>query len=113
MDAKRLVMQKENQIKEEELHFETELEEKKKQLVELSVENSKAQADAKAYELSVMMKAFSRVDATVMQSLTNMGMKPEKLIAIAFQELADKADKIGQLNITPDLLQGLLDRKEK
>ncbi|SCP99625.1 SPFH domain-containing protein [Anaerobium acetethylicum] len=113
LEAKRLVMQKENQIKEEELGFETELEEKKKQLVGLSVENAKAQADAKAYELSVMMKAFSGIDATVMQSLANMGMKPDKLIAIAFQELADKADKIGQLNITPDLLQGLLERRDK
>lgn len=113
LEAKRLVMQKENQIKDEELGYETELEEKKKQLIELSVENAKAQADAKAYELSAMMKAFSGVDANVMQSLANMGMKPDKLIAIAFQELADKADKIGQLNISPDLLQGLLQGNDK
>ncbi|MNO10092.1 hypothetical protein D3C81_2337260 [compost metagenome] len=35
-------------------------------------------------------------------------MKPDKLIAIAFQELAENAGKIGQLNITPDLLQGIM-----
>jgi hypothetical protein len=35
-------------------------------------------------------------------------MKPEQLIAFAFQELAGKADKIGQLNISPDLLRELL-----
>lgn len=108
LESKRLVMQKENTIKDEELGYQTELEEKKKQIIELSVENSKIQADAKAYELSAMMKAFEGVNANVIQSLSNMGMKPDQLIAIAFQELADKADKIGQLNITPDLLQGLL-----
>jgi hypothetical protein len=37
-------------------------------------------------------------------------MKPEQLIAFAFQELAGKADKIGQLNISPDLLRELLDK---
>ena len=108
LESKRLVMQKENTIKDEELGYQTELEEKKKLIIELSVENSKIQADAKAYELSAMMKAFEGVNANVIQSLSNMGMKPDQLIAIAFQELADKADKIGQLNITPDLLQGLL-----
>lgn len=113
LEAKRLVMQKESQIKEEELIFETNLEKKKKQLIELSVENTKAQADAKAYELSAMMKAFSGIDPNVLQSLSNMGMKPDKLIALAFQELADKADKIGQLNISPDLLQGLLQGNDK
>jgi len=108
LEAQRLVMQKENQIKDEKMGFETELEEKKKQLISLTVENAKAQADAKAYELSAMMKSFNGIDANVMQSLANMGMKPDKLIALAFQELAEKAEKIGQLNISPDLLQGLL-----
>lgn len=108
LESERLVMQKNNQIKDESLGFETALEEKRKALIELTVANSKAEADAKAYELSSMMQAFSGIDANVLQSLSNMGMKPDKLIAIAFQELADKAEKIGQLNITPDLLQGLL-----
>ena len=46
-----------------------------------------------------------------MQALANMGMNPDKLIALAFQNLAANADKIGQLNISPDLLQGLLAKK--
>ncbi len=108
LEGKRLIMQKENQIKEEELSYETALEEKKKLLVELMIENTKAQADAKAYELSTMMKAFEGKDPIILQSLANMGMQPDKLIAIAFQELATRADKIGQLNISPDLLQELL-----
>jgi hypothetical protein len=108
LESERLVMQKQSQIKDENLGFETALEEKRKNLIELRVQNSKFEADAKAYELSAVMKSLEGVDPVVLQSLANIGMKPDKLIAIAFQELADKADKIGQLNITPDLLQGLI-----
>ncbi|MBU5316366.1 SPFH domain-containing protein [Clostridium bornimense] len=108
LEGKRLIMQKENKIKSEELDYEIKLEEKKKELIEISVENSKARADAKAYELSAMMKVLEDVNPTVLQALSNMGMSSDKLIAMAFQELADNASKIGQLNITPDLLQGLL-----
>lgn len=108
LEAERLVMQKQSQIKDENLGFETALEEKRKSLIELKVQNSKSEADAKAYELSAVMKSLEGINPAVLQALANIGMKPDKLIAIAFQELADKADKIGQLNITPDLLQGLM-----
>ena len=90
------------------MNFETKLEEKKKDLIELTVQNSNAQADAKAYELSAVMKALEGTDTNVIQTLASIGMKPDKLIAMAFQELAEKAGQIGQLNISPDLLQQLL-----
>lgn len=108
LEAERVVMQKQNQLKEEKMNFETDLENKKKELIELTVQNSKIQADAKAYELSAIMKALSGIEPDVIQSLASIGMQPNKLIAIAFQELAEKAEKIGQLNVSPDLLQELL-----
>lgn len=113
LEAERSVAQKKNEMKDEQLSFETGLEEKKQELIKLSVENKKAEADAKAYELSSVMKALEGTNPIVLQSLSNIGMKPDKLIAIAFQELADKAEKIGQLNITPDLLQGLLGKADE
>lgn len=108
LEAQRAVQQKQNQLKEEQIKFETELEEKKKELIELTVQNSKTEADAKAYELSATMKALSDINPNVIQSLASIGMQPNKLIAIAFQELAENAEKIGQLNISPDLLQELV-----
>lgn len=108
LEAERAVQQKKNQLKEEDMNFETALEEKRKDLIELTVQNSKAEADAKAYELSAVMKALEGMDPNVIQSLASIGMQPNKLIAIAFQELAEKAGQIGQLNITPDLLQELM-----
>jgi hypothetical protein len=46
----------------------------------------------------------------VLQALATVGMEPGQLIALAFQELAQSADKIGQLNVTPELLSELLNR---
>lgn len=108
LEAERAVQQKKNQLKEEQLNFETSLEKQKKQLIELAVQNSKSQADAKAYELTVIMTALGDTSPGVIQSLAGIGMQPDKLIAIAFRELAEKAEKIGQLTISPDLLQELM-----
>ena len=36
------------------------------------------------------------------------GMNAKSLVAMAFRDLADNAEKIGQLNISPDLLNALL-----
>jgi hypothetical protein len=84
------------------------LEDRRKQLVALAADNSKAEADARAYGVASTMKALGSADPKILQSLAATGMKPEQLSAFAFQELAGKADKIGQLNISPDLLRELL-----
>lgn len=108
LEAERAFQQKQNQLKEEQMNFETILEEKRKDFIELTVQNSKAEADAKAYELSAVMKALEGINPNVIQSLASIGMQPNKLIAMAFQELAEKAGQIGNLNISPDLLQQLM-----
>jgi hypothetical protein len=111
MDAERAIQEKQNQIKTEQMSAEILLEEKRKSLVDLTVENSKSEADAKAYELTAVLKSMGGVDSEVMKALANIGMQPNKLIAIAFQQIADKAEKIGQLNISPDLLQQIMKEK--
>lgn len=108
LEGERAVQQKKNQQKEEQMDFETALEEKRKDYINLTVENVKAEADGKAYELAAVMKALEDIRPEVIQSLANIGMQPNKLIAIAFQELAEKAGQIGQLNISPDLLRELM-----
>lgn len=112
LELKRLKMEKENKMKDEELGYKTKLEEKRKEFIKLSAENSKQDADSKAYQFEAMMKVFNEMDPNVIQALAAINMEPEKLIAGAFQQLANKADKIGELNISPDLLQSLIkDRK--
>ena len=108
MEAERTVQEKKHLVLKEALEANIGMEDRRKSLVALAGENAKAEADARAYGVSSTMKALGSADAKVLQALATTGMKPEQLIAFAFQELAANADKIGQLNISPDLLRELL-----
>lgn len=112
LEARRQSMLKENRIKEENLLSEIALEQKSRELVALSVENAKARADAKAYELSGTMNAFvsafENINPAVLNALALMDIQPNRMIAMALREFAGGVDKIGQLNIAPDLLTSLM-----
>lgn len=112
MDAERAVQEKRHQLEESDMAAKVGLEDKRKQLVTLASQNARVEADARAYGISATVQALGTVDARVLQALVSAGMKPEQLIAAAFQELAGKADKIGQLNISPDLLKELLQSRK-
>jgi hypothetical protein len=111
MDAERAVLEKQHEIERAKVAARTELEDKRKALVSLASENARTEADARAYGISSTMQALAAADPRILQALASSGMKPEQLIAFAFQELAAKAEKIGQLNISPDLLRELLGKK--
>jgi len=111
MDVERAVQEKKRQLHEEEMAAKISLEQKNRELVALSAENARLDADAKAYSISVTMNAFAGTDAKVLQALASVGMEPGQMVAMAFRELAESAGKIGQLNVSPDLLRELLDKK--
>jgi len=113
MDAERAVQEKRRLLREEEMGGNISLEEKNKELVQLTVENAKVEADAKAYGLSAVMDAFAKIDPKVINSLASIGMEPNQLIALSFRELAESAAKIGELNISPDLLRELTRQRDK
>ena len=84
------------------------LEGRNKDLVAVSNENQRAEADTRAYGVGAMMKALAETDKGTIQALASIGMKPDQLIAVAFREMAERADNIGQLNLSPDLLRELM-----
>jgi len=100
-----------NKINQEQLAFEIEQEEVKKTLVNLEVENSKAKADAKSYELNQIMEALRNADQNTLKALISIGKNSSELIALAFQDIANNASKIGELNISPELLNQLTRNK--
>jgi hypothetical protein len=108
MEAERAVQEKKHVVQKEALEASIGIEDRRKSLVALAADNAKAEADARAYSVSTTMKALGDAEPGILQALASTSMKPEQLIAFAFQELAGKADKIGQLNISPDLLRELL-----
>ena len=108
MDAEKAVQEKQAELERAQLETNIGLEEERKKLVTLAAENARSESDTRAYGISTTMQALSSADASVLQALATSGMKPQQLIAFAFQELAAKADKIGNLNISPELLSELL-----
>lgn len=110
MEAERAVAEKQRVIEQEGLDGQIALETRRQELVEKAAENSRKQADAKAYAIEVIMQAVGRTDPRILETVASTGMGPEQLIARSFQGIAERADKIGQLNISPDLLSTLLRR---
>ncbi len=53
------------------------------------------------------------MDTEVIKALVVSGMDSKALIAKAFAEIGDKADKIGVLNVSPDLLETLATGKKQ
>jgi len=108
MDAELAVQRKQREYRNEEMTALIELEQRNRELVDLKAANRKAEADAAAYGVSATMKALQDVDPKVLEVLASVGMKPEQFIALAFRGLAERAESIGQLNITPDLLREII-----
>ena len=106
-EAKRSIQDKDRVIRQEKLSGDIQLEDQRKELVDLASENSRKEADDKAYAVSSSMEAMAKVDPRILEAITSAGMEPEQLISQAFRELAKSSGKIGELNISPDLLQSL------
>lgn len=112
IESQRIIKEKERKILEEDLTFKIRQEQEQTKLVELSVKNRKIEADIKAYALKAIIDTFKDADPEIVKALTSMGMETDQLIANAFGGIAAHADKIGELNISPDLLQNLMKQKK-
>lgn len=111
MEAEKSIQLKQQELEKTRLEFDTNQEDKRKQFTQLQVENNRLQSDAKAYATSAIMKVFNDVDPAVIQALATVNMNSDQIIASAFQGLAEKAEKIGELNISSELLQQLIKTK--
>jgi regulator of protease activity HflC (stomatin/prohibitin superfamily) len=110
MDAEKSVQLKNRELQEAQIAAKISIEEKNKDLVALSTANAREEADARAYAVGAVMKQLAGSDPKILQALTSVGMDSGQLVALAFKELAESSKKIGQLNVSPDLLRELLDR---
>ncbi len=110
MDAEASVAAKRNELRQAGMVADIALEGKRKDFVGLNAENTRTLADAEAYRVGALMKIFEGVDTRIIQALAAAGMQPGQLIAQAFTGIAEKAEKIGQLNVSPDLLSQLMEK---
>lgn len=107
MEAERALLEKRQHIQAQEMQGKISHEKENEALTELRAANARREADAKAYGMNALVKTVSGVDPKVLQALALGSAEPGTIIAAAFQELAQNAGKIGELNISPDLLQQL------
>jgi len=107
------VEEKKRQIRETQTQADIAIEERRKTLVELQAENERKAAETKAFALDAMLKPLAGVEWEKLAVLSGAGTDARVTIAHAFRQLAEKADRIGTLNITPDLLQSLLKDNDK
>jgi len=94
-------------LAQERLGAKIELENQSSEYAARRAENDKVRADAKAYEIKAQLAVADDLDVDKLKALAMAKMGPEMMLAMAIDNLASNADKIGQLNISPDLLASL------
>jgi hypothetical protein len=103
-----LVQEKKRELRDQDMQAAVSLEAKRSEFVERNAANTRMLAEAEAHRLRAAMDALRGADPRVVQALAAAGMQPQQLIAQAFGGIAEKAERIGQLNVSPELLQSLL-----
>lgn len=108
LQTEQSIQEKRHELESADTSHSIQLEERRKDLVAKESDNSRTEAEARAYALEAIMKSLTGADPRVVQSLAATKMQPDALIAAAMTELAANAEHIGELNISPDMLRELM-----
>ncbi|MDB5099081.1 MAG: SPFH/band 7 domain protein [Cyanobacteria bacterium RYN_339] len=106
--TEQVVQTKKQALARAELAADIALEQERAQFVSQRAANAREEADMQAYSLEATLAPLAKLDPRALQFLTAGSTDARTSIALAFQELAANAQRVGQLNITPDLLSSLL-----
>jgi len=107
MSARRAAaVEDESKIKENELNTEITLEQRRRQLIEL--EGANAQQEAEFRGRALEKEAEYRARAQEMELAVYRTFAPPAILALAMKAIGDNAGRIGNLNITPEVLAELL-----
>ncbi|MBL9017790.1 MAG: SPFH domain-containing protein [Myxococcales bacterium] len=101
---------KKREIRERKMEADIAVEEQRAALIAKQVENAKQDADSRAYALQAQLAPLEKADWKTLMAVAPSGGDPRMMIALAFRELAENAAKIGELNMSPDLLGKLLQK---
>lgn len=91
-------VEQERKIKQNELSTQVDLEQRRQELVNLEGANARKQAEFEAESASIQLAPYKELDSRL-------------LMALAFRNFADNAQKIGNLTITSEILEQLLNGK--
>jgi hypothetical protein len=108
MDAEQSVGRKQAELRQANMESEISHEASRTRFVELNAANTRVLAEAEAHKLGSLMAALQSADPRIVQAVAAAGMAPGQLIAQAFGGIAERAERIGQLNMSPELLESLM-----
>ncbi|PQO25257.1 hypothetical protein C5Y96_25475 [Blastopirellula marina] len=102
------VQQKQRQVRETKLAADIAIEQERATLVDRAIENQRKESQAKADALKAILEPIKDIDWRTLLAASPGGIDANQMIALAFRDLADNAEKVGNLNISPELLATLL-----
>jgi hypothetical protein len=102
------VAHKQRQVRETQMAAEVAVEQQRAALVDQKVDNERKEADARGHALQATLEPLKAIDWRTLLAANAGSDDAGRIIAMAFQELAANSGKIGELNISPDLLASLV-----
>jgi regulator of protease activity HflC (stomatin/prohibitin superfamily) len=112
VEADLAVEAKEQQVRQSKLAGQIRLEQERAHLVSAHVENARAEADVQSYAVEASLRPLRELDSELVQMLEMQSAEPRLMVSMALKELAHNAGKIGNLNISPELLESLMVKRE-
>lgn len=103
-------VEEERKIKQNELATDVSLETNRRQLLDLQGENATQEAEFRGRALE--LEANYRARATQAETDVFAALDPRLILALAMRDLGQNAERIGTLNITPEILASLLERRD-
>jgi len=114
LQTEMVVQTRQHELHQRELEGAITLERQRAALTDQKSENERKEADTRAYALKAVLEPIQGTDWRVLMMIQSQGGgDPANTIALAFQELAANAQKIGDLNVSPDLLRSLVGSSAK
>jgi hypothetical protein len=110
MESEVIKAENDRRLREMKLEADISVENQRKQLIEEKTENDKTEAETQGYVIEATLKPYKDIDWRILTALNN-NPDPKFNISLAFRQLAENADKIGNLNISPDLLDNLINER--
>lgn len=110
MESEVIKAENDRKLREMKLDADIAVENQRKLLIQEKTENDKVEAETQGYVIEATLKPYKDIDWKILTALNN-NPDPKFNISLAFRQLAENADKIGNLNISPDLLDSLLNKQ--
>ncbi|MBX3723222.1 MAG: membrane protease subunit, stomatin/prohibitin [Turneriella sp.] len=107
-----LTAENNQKLREMKIRADISVENERQKLIETRVQNSRKEADAQGYTIETLLKPYRTMDWKTLAAI-GKEFNANSQVAMAFRLLAENAEKIGTLNITPDLLQSLTEKSDK